>query len=330
MLTGCWCFLCDRVWAECCQPHRCPLYLIAGRDWRQRQMTEPSLDTALQPGAGAVISSPGRGGDAGSGCDHLQDLCRRRAASLSLRRKRRCFGAEWMCKPAQGSHGCLHWGVVTTNTHTYTGQSSSSPATPSSREMPWVFQVAQGFQGVIWWEWRKCSNHCTTGETKHLKYVSSVFKVSNVSCLHIWFEFKVCKCSVLSPPSTLFLSPLSLSLSLSVCLLFYALGEGKIYLPGHVSTVTAPPITSPVVLHLPHHPCHFDRKAFQELLYLHCSVYPAHTPSILPGSTEPSPSAVDRYAPWGQSEQRQRGKSVRAAAEVLLSVSCEEGRGGRN
>lgn len=40
--------------------------------------------------------------------------------------------------------------------------------------------------------------------------------------------------------------------------IFYAPGEEKKSLPGHVSTVTAPPISSPVVLHLPHHPCHFE------------------------------------------------------------------------
>ncbi|MEQ2286578.1 hypothetical protein AMECASPLE_003857 [Ameca splendens] len=34
--------------------------------------------------------------------------------------------------------------------------------------------------------------------------------------------------------------------------------RGKKSLPGHVSVVTAPPITSAVVLHLPHHPCHFE------------------------------------------------------------------------
>ena len=161
--------VCDRVWAECCQPHRCPLYLIAGGDWRQRQMTEPSLDTALQPGARAVISSSGRGGDADSGCDHLQHLCRRRAASLSLRRKRRCFGAQWMCKPAQGSHGCLHWGVVTTSTHTHTPGRAARALQLRAREKCRGYIRSLGdFKAWFCESEGKCC-------TKHFKYVWSVF-----------------------------------------------------------------------------------------------------------------------------------------------------------
>lgn len=91
------------------------LYLLGGRNRRQRQMKEPSLDMALQSGAltderAAVIRSTGRGGGARSGRDNSQRFCRLRGRLLFPRRKRPRFGAvsERRDQPAQGGHGCLH------------------------------------------------------------------------------------------------------------------------------------------------------------------------------------------------------------------------------
>lgn len=106
-----------------------------------------------------------------------------------------------------------------------------------------------------------------------------------------------CKCS-----QTTITIALSLSLSLLLC---YAFGSGGESLPGHVWTVTAPPTNSPVVLHLPHHPCHFQRKAFQELPYLHCSptvqVLTRRAPRVPQGITVRSGQVCNMRGVWAAS-----------------------------
>lgn len=67
--------------------------------------------------------------------------------------------------------------------------------------------------------------------------------------------------------------------------LFLCPGRRKKSLPGRVSTVTAPPITRPVVLHLPHHPCHFERKTSR-------SFFTCAAAYFQPFMTTGSPSAV--------------------------------------
>lgn len=121
-----------------------PLYLIGGRDWRQRQVREASLDVASQSGAPAhkrVVTSEAAGdGDARSGCGHFQRFRRAWRRLLFARSKRPCSGGvgERRHKPAQGGHGCSRWGVV--------DGASASPRAPRSREKPWVIHVALGLK----------------------------------------------------------------------------------------------------------------------------------------------------------------------------------------
>lgn len=116
-----------------------PPYLICGRDRRQRQAQQSSLDVALQSGA-PVISRSGRRGHTSSGRKHLERRCRPgggRACSAAAGERRH--------EPAQGSHGCLRWAVVNGGTRRLLERAD----TPSSRETPWVFQVTLGLTSDI-------------------------------------------------------------------------------------------------------------------------------------------------------------------------------------
>lgn len=146
------------------------LYLFGGRDWWERQMKESSLDMALQAGApadrrAAVISSTGRGRDARSSCDNFERL----GGCWLFPRPFSGAVSEWMYKPAQGSHGCLHWGVVTDNAQS---QSRAACCSKLARNAVGI-SSRSGIKGrQIEWEGRKCWNLLQKKTKNRLNYVS--------------------------------------------------------------------------------------------------------------------------------------------------------------